>query len=344
MSFKEYSNKGFTIIEIAVALFLLALLFYSFVEVARGYFSRTQKTQTEIYFKDLDKALKLHMEKVFAYRKTHDWELADDCSYERAWTLPNGCFNDNNFLYIWKDNELLDAFEKANCKLVETGSSYYKLQCLDGFKTPLRFEFKNLDNTHAVPYDFYTPVEIKIISAGKDKQFGTSDDITYIFTSATVDNTYSELTYNQLQKIRKALDAYFRYRFSVEVTERTYPDGLAELDDMKVDWYLQLCTDVPYEYCQDDSCSNIASHWPTSPQCGGQFEKNSCSLTTILKNLNLPSDFKKDPYGNPIYINLCYDSNGDGYPNGDSPSAHDDKGPFIATITDGILTVVSSGE
>jgi len=336
------NGKGFTLIEVLVVAMLVGLLSYSFVELFNRDIDRNKREQTELNFKLLDDALKLHMEKVLAYRRKHNWELAPDCTWDRSWTLPNGCWNDNNYLYVWKDAELRDAFEKAGCKVVATTDDYYKMQCFDGWKTPLKFTFTNLDNTHAVPYDYRSPIKIKITSAGPDKLFGTSDDITYIFTSADLDNKYQTLTYEQMNNIRKALDDYFRYRFSVEVTERTYPDGLAELDDMKVDWYLQLCTDVPYEYCQDSTCSNISAHWG-SYSCGNNPEINSCNIETILSNLNLPTEYKKDAFGNPIYINLCYDENGDGYPNGDSPSDHDDKGPFIATIYNGITLLVSSG-
>jgi len=337
------AKRGFTLIELLGVLFIIALLTIPFVELTNKSSNRIKYDDTIDKFKSLQSALNLHYEKVIAYRLKNDWESATDCSYARSWILPNGCYNDNNYLYLWKDAEVLNAFEDAGCKLVQTSNDYYKVECYDGWGTPLRFEFTNLANTHAIPYDYRKPVEIKILSAGADKKFGTEDDISFVYSSAYLDNKYANLSYQVLEKIRNALDAYFRYRFSVEVTERTYPNGLAEEDDMKVDWYLQLCTSVPYEYCQDSSCSNISAYWG-SYVCSGNIEDNSCDVSTVIKNLNLPAEYTKDAFGNPIYINLCYDANGDGYPKGDSPSVHDDKGPFIATISNLIMTLVSSGE
>jgi prepilin-type N-terminal cleavage/methylation domain-containing protein len=336
-------KKGFTFVEILFALFIIALFAIPFVDLTTKTQNRIKRDETLDVFKKLERAFNLHYEKVRAYRRANDWETASDCSHARSWILPNGCVNDNDYLYLWKDDEILNAFEDANCKVVQTTDDYYKVQCYDGWKTPIKFEFTNLDNTHAVPYDYTKPVKIVIKSAGPDKRFGTDDDISYIYTSAPLDNKYATLTYTILNKIRSALDAYFRYRFSVEVTEQTYPNGLAEEDDMKVDWYLQLCTDVPYEKCQDSSCSNISSYWG-SYTCSGNIDDNSCDVKKVITNLNLPEDYTKDAFGNSIYINLCYDGNGDGYPNGDSPSAHDDKGPFLATVSNKIESVASSGE
>jgi prepilin-type N-terminal cleavage/methylation domain-containing protein len=336
-------KKGFTLLELLIALFLLSLLAGAFVELTGNTRNRVKEDETIATFKGLEQAFNFHYEIVRAYRRQNDWDTASDCSYSRSWILPNGCNNDENYLYIWKNDQILSKFEDAGCKVVQTTDDYYKLQCFDAWDTPLKFEFTNLDNTHSVPYDYRKPIKIVIKSAGRDKKFGTDDDLSFVYSSAILDDKYANLTYQILQKIRQSLDAYFRYRFSVEVTERTYPDGLAEEDDMKVDWYLQLCTDVPYDYCEDDKCSNISSYWGTYT-CSGNVDDNSCDVEKVLTNLNLPKDFKRDAFGNPIYINLCFDGNGDGYPNGDSPESHDDKAPFLATISNKIITLVSSGE
>jgi len=104
-------TKGYTLIEVLIVAILIGLLTYSFVEVLKGGADRSKKIETEVVFRNLDFALKVHMREVFNHRRENSWELASDCTYERTWTLPNGCFSDNDYLYLWKNPKI------CNCPL-----------------------------------------------------------------------------------------------------------------------------------------------------------------------------------------------------------------------------------
>lgn len=331
---------------------IIAIVSIPMVSVFRNQIDHNKKEETLDRFSKLKKALDFHYETVIAYRQSHpDWITQPDCSVARSWLTPPGCWAYDDRLVLWKDNtnpnlsQVLKAFEVAGCKLVHVGTGY-DTECYDAWGNPLKFSYDNGAKTHEAPYDVRpgSPIRITVTSAGRDGKFGTADDLSFTWSSASLDEKYRQLTYDRLSTIASALDAYFRQRFSVEVTERTYPNGLAQEDDLKVDWYLQLCTDKPYETCADSTCSNLRSIWP-HPVCDGTLTRNTCSITTVLQHLNLDSSYQVDAFGNPVYVNLCFDPDGDGYPNGSPPNTPaTDKGAFSASVSDGYLTVMSTGE
>ena len=345
-------RKGFTLIELIIATAILSIVAFSFIEAVIPQIEHNKKEKTLETMRKLSQALDFHYETVVAYRKNNpDWITKADCSVERSWLAPPGCWNYSSRLILWKDDatpsssEILKTFESLGCKLKTNGTGY-EVECYDAWGTPFRYSYDNGDKTHSVPYDpdAGRPVRITITSAGRDRTFGTSDDLTYTWSSASLDEKYRKLTYDELKTIADALDSYFRQRLSVEVTERIYPNGLSEEDDLKVDWYVQLCSSKPYDYCQDSTCSNLRSVWP-AVTCDGSLTRSTCDIDTILTHLNLDSSYRTDAFGNPVYVNLCFDPDGDGYPNGSPPNTPaGDRGAFSASVSDGSITVMSTGE
>lgn len=331
---------------------ILSILAIGTTEFIVPMVERNKKAETENRFEKLAKALNFHYETVLAYRRNNPgWINQPDCSRARSWLTPPGCWSYTARLVLWKDNltpadsQILKAFEDAGCKLANIGAGY-DVACYDGWGRELRFSYENGAKTHSTPYDptAGSPIRITFTSAGRDGVFGTADDLTYTWSSASLDERYRKFTYDRLKTIADALDAYFRQRLSVEVTERTYPYGLAEEDDLKVDWYVQLCSSKPYDYCTDATCSNLRAVWP-SVICDGSVTHSTCSIDTILSHLNLSTDYKVDAFGNPVYVNLCFDPDGDGYPDGAPPNTPaTDRGAFSASVSDGFITVMSTGE
>jgi len=345
-------RKGFTLLELIVVVFLISILSISVVNYIFPMVERNKKEKTLEVFSKLADALDSHYEVVLSYRKGNpDWIGQADCTVGRSWIVPPGCWAYQDRLVVWKDSpdaatsRLLEIFAKAGCRLVSSKTGY-EVECFDGWGTSIRFSYSGGDKTHAAPYnpEAGSPIEITFTSAGKDRQFETADDLTYTWSSAALDDKYRKLTYDRLQTIADALDAYFRQRLSIEITERIYPNGLSQEDDLKVDWYLQLCTDSPHATCNDDTCSNLRAVWP-AVICDGSVTRSTCSVDTILSHLNLASEYKTDAFGNPVYVNLCFDPDGDGYPNGSPPNAPaSDRGAFSASVSNGFITVMSTGE
>lgn len=334
------NRRGFSLIELAVALGILVAILVALGPSLGIVGNRSSRLTTEDRFQALANALNKHFLFVMNLRAHTDWYSQSDCSRGRTWLVPAGCWTYTDKLVIYPDDSLLADFERAGCRLVHRGTGY-DLQCLDGWNRPFHFSYQNADNTHSVPYDYTKGVSITITSAGPNGKFGDSDDLSFTWTSAPLDVKYGKGAHERLEEIAHALDGYFRRRFSYEVVYRLYPNGLSQEDDMRVNWYLQLCTNNPNAYCTDSSCSNI--NWST-PVCDGDTSRDTCSITTILRNLNLSPLLAKDPFGNPIHVNLCFDPDGDGCPNGHPPSSHDDCGNFASSVSNGIETVVSTGE
>jgi prepilin-type N-terminal cleavage/methylation domain-containing protein len=346
-------RKGFTLVELVIAAVILGIITFAVLDMTGPMIEHNKKERTLERMQKIADALNFHYEAVVAYRKQNPgWVTQADCSVARSWLVPPGCWSYADKLVLWKDSttpadsQILQQFEDAGCKLVSDGTGY-EVECYDGWGNPMHFSYSYGNETHAVPYPANpgTPITITITSAGRDGVFGTADDLKVVWSSASLDERYRHLSYDELSSIADALDAYFRNRLSYEVTKRIYPEGLPEEDDINVDWYLQLCTAQPQDYCQDSTCSNIAAVWP-SVTCDGNVLRNTCDITTVLSHLNLdPNQYETDAFGNPIYINLCYDPDGDGYPNGAPPALPaSDRGPFSASVSDGSITVMSTGE
>ena len=343
-------RRGFSLLELTVAIAVMTIMTTVYVAGIKPFFDRKKKEETLDRFVKLKQALSLHYQVVVDYRRNHpDWVSQSDCSRDKSWIIPPGCWSSSAYsqtLVLWKDPNtgqtppaVLQAFLDAGCYVVNNGIGTY-IRCRDAWGDDLKFTYVNPDNTHSAPYDYKSPVSITVTSAGKDGKFGTSDDLSFTFTTASLDEERAKLTYDQLKTIADNLEAYFRRRFTVEVTERTYPSGLAEADDMKVNWFIQACTSSPNAYCQDSNCSNVT--W-TAPDCNTNVLFNTCSIDTILSHVGLSPDYKTDFFGNPICVNLCYDPTGDGHHGGPPPS-HDAVGPFRASVSNGVDTLFAEGE
>ena len=344
-------RKGFTLVELAVAILVISILSTVFISGLKPFIDKRKKEETLERFEKLAQALKYEMKVVMNWRKNHpDW-VNWACGW--GWhryppLLPPGCAleaSDASALDVYTaghDNEIIRLFRRAGCEIGGNFGGGYRFVCYDGWGNELHYEYGNWDNNQARPYNYNRDITITFISAGKDRTFGTSDDLRYTFSTAEINEELREQTVEQLRRIANALDAYFRKRLTVEITERVYPNGLSQADDLKVNWYLQLCTDHPYRECANSDCTNIDWGFPA---VSSSLTHNTCDIGRVLGNLNLPPEYRTDSFGNPIYINLCYlsDTSLDGnhcHP----PYRHDARGPFSATVSNGINTVVSEGE
>ena len=347
--FRFTNRKGFSLVELAVALLVLSLLSTAFVINLETFIEERKKEETYERFKKLAKALERTMEAAIEWRKANpSWDLDYSCIP----LLPNGCAcssdDDDVDLRIPKGppfnlnaDDLISYYKDAGCRIVEDDQEYVIL-CYDGWRRRIWFRFGNCWNAgENIYYNYYAPVAITFKSRGRDGMYNTSDDITYTFTTERINRELREQALKQLREIADALEVYFRQRLTTELEN---PNGFPVKEyNYKVNWFLQLCTDHPYDKCEDPDCSNI--NWSSSLSWGATSDllRCTCDVRKILRNLNLPPEYATDPFGNPIFINLCYIRGVDDPFRCATPQNHVAEGPFIAAVSNGVDTVISVG-
>jgi len=340
------TRKAFSLLEVAIAVAVVGILSTIYIGSLRPFFEKKKKEETIERMEKLKENLAAYYRWVIEWRRKHPNWGSYGCGSSNPPLLPPGCtFSSSDTqkldfysVTIGKKEEFRSLMRDAGCYVKHSTSIYDTFQCTDGWGNLLHYSYSsNWYNNKVSPYNYNSPITITITSAGKDGTFGTSDDLSVTFSTASLDMELKEKTMKELSTIADTLDAYFKKRLAVEITERTLPNGLSELDDLKVNWFLQLCTDHPYDTCSDSSCTNI--DWGTK-NCSTSPTFDTCNVDTVLSNLHLGSEYRTDYFGNPIHINLCYSSDSS---YADTPDVHDAPGPFVASVSNGIDTVFAEG-
>jgi len=289
------SRKGFTLIEVAFALLIMAVILVYFVRFINVERANVRFTQGNYNAKLLAEAIPKVYKAVVNYSAPYCAPDGWSSPYCDS-TIPFPIL-ENGILKVYVDSDLPDKaslegeiktiLTTAGCTYQGTtavgGEDSVNFLCLTPKLTSLSYTLSDGSTTTTFQKGGVDPMHFPVkVSIGYTIDMGNGETYsrTVSFDVSYLRNSLIRESAERMALLTDALKSYYTTRLSTEVDLQPYPNGLHSTEDFYVPWEWQvLATDGKiYKTCNDDKCSGI-DDWETgSPDFDTVIDR-------IIKNL-----------------------------------------------------------
>lgn len=310
-------RKGFTAMEIVLALIFIMFLLGAFEEYQRSMEVRRKVDETlwrekaiqhvveRLYFANLE----------YAKNNCYGWQ---DANCQVLSLTPRVIDSTTLEIRTW-DSTVLNTLAQVGCRVQQVQPAVYRVECWDGWGRPFQFsdQYEHTPATsYTAPYNGNVYVLTVTPSKGNAVAIDLSKEIDYSLTKSE----------DILNTIGSAIVRFVQIKRNEELANvcdsssgGTYDPagGLGSWDDTIVPWVWEIVSRTP-----NALCSGVEN---TNSNCGCSSFDNSaywetnnayCVINTIdemrrvLANLSLPMNDATDGFGNRIEIVPLADANG----------------------------------
>lgn len=307
---RSLKNKGFTLLEVVVAIGLAAAVMGGITIVMGKAMSLKSASETLNRIKKIEAALEItYRENVnYVEQNCYGW-TSSPC--DNIVILPTQPSSTTIYVYTYSDT-VRNAWREAGCSLSVSGSITYGT-CPDGYGS--NFTFTGLAYHHAGGTNYLngynrTPYSVTITS-------GTNAAITDTWNSGHLDSEYLARSQEKILTVARAMKSYHLSRLVTEAIKRPCTAGVGGLessDDIVIPWIWQAPSSNPSSMCSGISAGSCgctafsSSYWPNNIAYN---TINTAALwTSLLNGIGLNTSYRVDGYGNAMTAGLLTQPNG----------------------------------